>query len=159
MPSSPAWTVRLDEIISNLAALPFVDAGIVARELNIKPRRAQQILSPCISQHVGRNGIAEPEAVIERLRQIVKQEGPAIETHRRQKLAKAINPTEKPLWVEAPTKIVDQTFDVEGVSVQPCEIRICFGTTLEAKQKLLALAMAIRNQPEVFEQIAGGPEK
>ena len=160
MPETPTWAPRLEEITASLAALPFVDRASLQAALECSPRRAQQILSPCISQHVGKSGIAEPQVVIERLRAIVKAEAPEIETARRRKLAEKLNVAEKPLFVPAPISIMDQTFDVEGVEVKPFEIRVCFGTTLEAKQRLLALAMAIRNQPEVFEQIAsGGPVK
>jgi hypothetical protein len=85
------------------------------------------------------------------------------ERRRRQKLAQVLEGlrqaalSQPRVLVEAPTTVVHQDFaDLpDGVSVTPGAISITFSTPNEALQRLLALAMAIGNDFNEFERMAG----
>ena len=55
MPAKPAWFSRINEVILDLESLPlpFVDRATLQSLLRVGPRRAQQIMAPCISDHLG----------------------------------------------------------------------------------------------------------
>ena len=55
MPAKPGWFSKINEVIRELEALPrpFVDRAAVEFLLGVGRRRAQQILAPCIMDHVG----------------------------------------------------------------------------------------------------------
>jgi hypothetical protein len=58
--------------------------------------------------------------------------------------------------VEAPIHVTRQTFaGLEGVTVSPGCITVEFDGPQSALEKLLALAMAIGNDFETFERLAG----
>ena len=61
MPDKPTWCGRLDEIASELRALPdsWVDRGTLQNLLGVGDRRAQQILAPCTARRLGANGLAD----------------------------------------------------------------------------------------------------
>jgi len=150
MPETPSWSARLDEIASTLAALPFVDAASLEKLLKVSRRRAQQIIAPCKDPA----GYYHRDVVVERLRSLVSKTAFEREVARRRKLADRLTPKEKPLWVAAPTATAEQGFPVPGVSIASRRIVVEFSDPTEALQKLLGLAMAIRNQPEAFEDMA-----
>jgi hypothetical protein len=164
MPDKPVWCGRLDEVIGELRALPYpwVDRATLERVLGVRRRRAQQILRPCVHQQAGSNGVAEREELISHLRRLASGEAIHYERRRRQKLAERLEELDqerrKALLVAAPASIVNQEFAnlPEGVLVAPGQISIRFETTTEALQKLLALAMAMRNDALLFERLATG---
>lgn len=157
MPESPSWAVRLPEIENELEKFPLVFTRDLEDLLEIGRRRAQQIIAPCIIAH---SRAARPKAVIERLRALVGKIDPEQEAGRRKQFASKVKAMtkerESALMVAAPTSIVNQQFEVSGVEVSAGEIRVSFSSHLEALEKLLALAMAIKNQPEEFEYLATG---
>lgn len=159
MPESPSWAVRLPEIESYIANLAFVLTCDIQEVLNISTRRAQQILAPCRTT----GGVCQPQAVIEHLRALVGKIDPEQEASRRKKFASTVQSMtkerESALMVAAPTSIVNQQFEVPGVEVSAGEIRVSFKSHVEALERLLALAMAIKNQPEEFEHLANGGPK
>lgn len=156
MPETPSWAARLPEIENHLLALPFVIVPDLENLLQVSARRAQQILMPCRDVR----GYCDPRAVIERLRSLVSKSDPSQEIARRRKLADTLKPKEKPLFVAAPIKVMEQRFEVPGVAVEAGEIRVSFENPTQALERLLGLAIAIRNQPEEFEYLAtGGKER
>jgi hypothetical protein len=164
VPDKPTWCGQLDEISHELrtAPDPWVDRRRLQDLLGVGPRRAQQILAPCVTRQVGMNGLADREAVIAHLGRLAAGDAVHYEHRRRQKLAEHLDELHqerrKALLVAAPASIVNQEFAnlPEGVLVAPGQISIRFETTTEALQKLLALAMAMRNDELLFERLATG---
>jgi hypothetical protein len=60
--------------------------------------------------------------------------------------------------VSAPAAVVNQQLEglPEGIVIEPGRITLRFTTSREALEKLLALAMAIRNDQSLFEQMTTG---
>ena len=164
MPDKPTWCGHLSEIARQLRLLPdpWVDRSILQDLLGVGPRRAQQILAPCVGRQIGANGVADRETLIAHLDRLAKGETAEYEQRRRQKLAARMDALHRErqasVLVPAPTAIVNQQMEnlPEGVSITPGQISVRFGTTTEALQKLLALAMAIRNDELMFERLATG---
>jgi hypothetical protein len=129
----------------------------------VGPRRAQQILRPCVTRQVGANGVADREELIAHLKRLAAGEEAHYERRRRQRLARALDGLRQSalmqpkVLVEAPTTMLNQEFAglPEGVSVSPGAISITFLFANEALQRLLALAMAIGNDFNEFERMAG----
>lgn len=163
MPDKPVWYDRLQEAEAQLAALPspWVDRATLESVLGIRRRRAQQILQPLVRHSIGKNGLALKEEVIAYLRQLAEGDTATYERQRRNRLASLIQTwyqqgREQPqVLVEAPDAVVNQELDSlpEGVRLSPGRILIeSFTTPDEAKQKLLALIMAMGNDPEEFDR-------
>ena len=160
LPDKPFWYHRLDEAIEQLENLPdpFLDRATLEFALGIGRRRAQQILQPLVRRTVGKNGLAAKEDVIAWLRRLAEGEAAFFEKKRRQRLGDILGrlqaEAQRPrVLVEAPTAIVNQELDSlpPGVHLAPGRILIeAFRTPEEAQRKLLALAMAMANDPLGF---------
>ncbi len=165
MPDKPTWYGRLDQIVGELENLPWpwVDRETLQALLQVGPRRAQQILRPCVTRQVGANGVAGREELIAHLKCLASGDEAHYERRRRQKLAQVLERlrqealAQPKVLVEAPTAVVNQEFASlpDGVSVSPGAISITFSSPNEAPQRLLALAMAIGNNFSEFERMAG----
>jgi hypothetical protein len=118
-------------------------------------------MAPCITHHVGANGLADREALMKRLRQLAGGDDGYYERQRRHKLAEILSRLRQdrlerpPLLVEAPVAVLTQEFEnlPEGVRLEPGRITVSFDEPQEALEKLLALAMAISNDLMRFERI------
>ena len=162
MPAKPRWYSKINEIVAGLEALPrpFVDRATVEFLLGVGRRRAQQILTPCISHYVGANGLADREDFITHLRRLAEGEDVYYEGRRRRKVAQILAKFKKErlehpqLLVEAPARIVSQTFRnlPAGIELEPGRISITFDQPQQALERLLALAMAISNDFDRFER-------
>lgn len=160
VPDKPLWYDRLDGVIEQLEKLPdpFVDRATLEFLLGIGRRRAQQILQPLVRRTIGKSGLAAREDVIAHLRHLAAGEVAFFEKKRRQRLSDILEQlhaeARRPrVLVEAPTTIVNQELDTlpPGVHLAPGRIVIeAFRTPEEAQQKLLALAMAMANDPDGF---------
>ena len=165
MPDKPIWYGRLDQIISELGKLPWpwVDRETLQTLLRVGPRRAQQILRPFVIRQVGANGVADREELIAHLKRLAAGELAHYEQRRRQRLADILGEmrqaviAQPKVMVEAPTSMINQEFAhlPEGVLVAPGTISISFSSPREALQRLLALAIAIGNDFNEFERMAG----
>lgn len=162
MPDKPIWYDRLEKAIEQIEALPYpwVDRPTIEFVLGVGRRRAQQILQPLLSHQVGRNGLAPRSRVIEHLRRLAADDPAYFERQRRRRFSNALQQlreearTQPRVLVEAPTLIVNQEFDTlpPGVQVSPGRIVIeDFATPEQAMQKMLALVMAMGNDPLGFE--------
>jgi hypothetical protein len=169
LPDKPFWYYRLDEVIGQLENMshPFVDRATLEFILGIGRRRAQQILQPLVRRTLGRNGLAAKEDVIDHLRQLAAGDAAYFEKQRRQRLHAILDELhqrarEQPrVIVEAPTAVVNQELESlpPGVHLSPGRIQIDgFRTSDEAKQKLLALILAIGNDPDGFDVRITVPE-
>jgi hypothetical protein len=161
MPDKPIWYDRLAEAINQLEVLPssWVDRATLEFVLGVGRRRAQQILAPLVRHTVGKSGLAPRGEVIEHLRRLAAGEAAHFAKQRRERLCSLLEDwqretRERPrLLVEAPTAIVNQELEnlPPGVHLAPGRILIEeFDTPEEAQQKLLALAMAMANNPLGF---------
>jgi hypothetical protein len=162
MPDKPFWYHRLEEVIQQLEALPhpFVDRATLEFVLGIGRRRAQQILQPLVRRTIGKNGLAAKEDVIAHLRHLAAGDTAYFEKQRRERLHSILDELhrrakEQPrVLVEAPTVVVNQELESlpPGVHLSPGRIQIDgFRTSDEAKQKLLALILAMGNDPDGFD--------
>lgn len=166
MPAKPAWYRHLDSIIHNLQALPrpYVDRPTVEILLSVGRRRAQQIMLPCITEHVGASGLADRDLLVDHLRRLARSDEAGYERTRRRKVAGLIEKLRQDrlhrpqVLVEAPIEVVNQQMDSlpPGVRVERGKITIEFDAPQQALEKLLALAMAIGNNFSTFESLAGG---
>jgi hypothetical protein len=163
MPDKPAWYDRLQEAEVQLAALPspWVDRQTLQSILGVGRRRAQQILRPLVRHTIGKSGLALKEDAIAFLRQLAEGDASSYERRRRQRLAALIrvwsrDAEQQPrVLVEASDAIVNQELDNLPPGVRLSSGRILiegFTTPDEAKQKLLALIMAMGNNPEEFDR-------
>ncbi len=162
MPTKPVWYRKLPYIIGELRRLPrpYVDRATVEFLLGVGRRRAQQIMGPCVVDRVGASGLADRDALVARLEQIAAGEEAFYEVQRRQKVARLIEGlrrerVERPqLIVEAPTAVVNQELEnlPSGVRLESGRITVEFDEPQQALEKLLALAMAISNDFDRFEQ-------
>ena len=89
MPDKPIWCGRLEQIAQDLESLadPWVDRFMLEQALGIGRRRAQQILAPCVTRQIGRNGLARREEILEHLRRLAAGEREYYERRRRRRLA------------------------------------------------------------------------
>src|SRR4051794_38760621 len=167
MPDKPTWSGRLEEVARALRGRPdsWVDRATLQHLLGVGARRAQQILAPCVSRQVGANGLAERDPVIAHLEHLATGDAVHYEQQRRRRLAGRLEALDRErragVLVAAPTAIVNQQIaDLpEGVSITPGHISVRFASATEALEKLLALAMAIRNDEPLFERLATTAEK
>ncbi len=165
MPDKPTWYGRLDQVIAELAELPWpwVDRETLQSLLQVGPRRAQQILRPCVTRQVGANGVADRDELIAHLKRLASGDEAHYERRRRQRLAQVLEDmrqsalAQPKVLVEAPTAVLSQQLAElpDGVSVSPGAISITFSSPDEALRRLLALAMAIGNDFSEFERMAG----
>jgi hypothetical protein len=154
VPDKPIWYSQLDAAVAQLEALPspWVDRAALESVLGVGRRRAQQILQPLICRTIGKSGLADREDVIRYLRALATGEPGAFEKQRRQRLHSLLSRPRVP--VEAPVKVMNQELDdlPPGVHLAPGRIVLeGFSTPAEAKQKLLALIMAMGNDPDGFD--------
>ena len=165
MPAKPVWYSHLDAIVGELQSLPrpFVDRTTIEILLGVGRRRAQQIMGPCITDHIGASGLADRDALIGHLRRLARSEDVFYERTRRRKVAELLDELrrdrlERPqVLVEAPIRVMSQEMDKlpGGVQVEAGRITIEFEEPQQALEKLLALAMAIGNDYRMFERLAG----
>lgn len=162
MPDKPLWYAQLDRAISQLESLPhsWVDRPTLESILGVGRRRAQQILRPLVRYTIGKNGLADRDELIRHLRRLAEGEPAYYEKQRRARFHSLFEQMrrqarEQPrVLVDAPPTIRRQQLDnlPEGVRLSPGRILIeGFETSEEAQQKLLALIMAMGNDPAGFE--------
>ena len=160
MPDKPVWCGRMDEVAALLRDLPdrWVDRGTLETLLGIGRRRAQQILAPCVGRKIGGAGVADREDVIAHLHRLASGEASHYENRRRRRLAAQLDALQREcrVLVEAPAAVVHQEIESlpAGVAIAPGKITVEFDSPRQALEKLLALAMAIGNDPLLFERLA-----
>jgi hypothetical protein len=163
VPAKPAWYRNLPYIIEELRKhpRPYVDRATVEFLLGVSRRRAQQIMAPCVlERRAGINGLADRDALITRLERVAEGDEGAYEIKRRRKVATLIENlrqqwmTQPQLLVEAPTAVVNQEFEnlPSGVRLEPGRITVEFDEPQQGLEKLLALAMAISNDFDLFDR-------
>lgn len=162
MPDRPQWYGRLETALQQIEAFPspWIDRATLQSLLGVGPRRAQQILRPLVQRTIGKNGLAPKENVALYLRELATGEVASFERRRRERLHELIenwhiqNQRQPQVLVEAPEAVVNQELDSlpPGIQLMPGRIIIeGFSTPDEAKQKLLALILAMGNDPAGFD--------
>ena len=163
MPDRPVWYSRLDQAIESLEALPYPWVGRSELEaaLGVGRRRAQQILQPLVRHTIGRNGLASRDELIDYLRRLAAGQPADTENRRRQRLSRILSLLDQQarrpqVLVEAPVRIHQQTLEQlpSGVELAPGRIVIeGFHSPDEARKKLLALVLAMGNEPDAFDAL------
>ena len=163
MPAAPSWTSRLPEILGTLAGMgqQLINRPAVEKLLNVRPRRASQILQICQTQKIGASALTDAATLLAWLRHQQEKDETQFEVRRRSSLASQLEGMRKEraaaLLVEAPTTVVLTEFESlpAGVNVEPGRVSVEFESPNEGLRKLLALAMAIRNDEQGWERRAG----
>lgn len=162
MPARPVWYRKLPYIVKELETHPhpYVDRATIQFLLGVGRRRAQQIMAPCIIDHVGTNGLADRDALIKRLQRLAEGDDGVYEIARRRKVAQLIEDlrqerVQRPrLLVEAPTGVLNQQLKhlPAGVRLEAGRITVEFAEPQQGLEKLLVLAIAISNDLNLFEE-------
>jgi len=166
MPDKPLWLDRLPEAIRQLetSSEPWVDRATLESLLGVGRRRAQQLLSEVSQRHVGTSAVAHRTDLIDHLNRIAAGEQAHYEERRRRQLWQHLAEARRE-WVRQPPVLVEvpnaqlrqverEDFDglPEGVELGPGSITVRFGDPEEALRKLMALAVAISQNQQAFEQ-------
>ncbi len=132
-------------IILELEALPrpFVDRATVEFLLGVGRRRAQQILAPCVTERVGANGLADRDALIDRLRRLSQGDDGFYEVERRRKVAHVLEQLRQTrlegpqLLVEAPVAVVNRELKdlPAGIHIEAGRITIEFEQPQDPKRR------------------------
>ena len=163
MPARPRWISSIDRILSELAAIeePWVDRQTVQQLLDVQPRRAQQIMAPCVSRTVGTSALADRHHLIAHLRAMAASETAVAERLRRRRVAATIRSLSlqrlrmPKVLIEAPETVLRQSITSlpPGVELGPGQILVRFDSPRDGLEKLLALAMAVGNDYALFERL------
>lgn len=172
MPDKPLWLAHIPEAIQALEAAsdPWVDRATLEGLLHIGRRRAQQLLAPLASRRAGSSFLTHREALIAHLKRIAAGEQAYYDDRRREQLWKQLNQVRKQ-WLQRPPVLVElpnshlrrverHDFDglPDGVELTPGTITLSFREPEEALQKLLALAIAIGENRQAFEERVALPD-
>jgi hypothetical protein len=161
VPDKPTWLGRLDEICHELQSLPSstLDRQTLEKILGLRSRRVQQLMAPVVTQTIGRNGIVDRDQLIRHLRSVASGDAAHYEHQRRAKLGSVLEQLRRS-WLEQPRVLVEASTEVvnqeiadlpNGVHLGPGRILLEFETKEQAFAQLLALVMAIGNDPDAFE--------
>jgi len=166
VPDKPLWLERLPDAIAQLkqTAEPWVDRATLESLLGIGRRRAQQLLAQMPSRRIGASVVASSADVIAYLEAVATGEVLHYERRRRQLLWRRLEKVRQewsgqpPVLIEVPRSEVRrlQLHDFaalpEGVELAPGAITIRFDNPEQALRKLMALALAIGQNREAFEE-------
>lgn len=162
MPDKPLWYGRLEIACEQLEAFPspWIDRATLQSLLGVGTRRAQQILQPLVEPTLGKTGLASKENVLRYLRRLVTGEAALFEQRRRERLHALVDQwhaqahQQPRVLVEAPETVMNQALETlpPGVHLSPGRMVLeRFSTPEQARQLLLALIMAIGNDPAGFD--------
>ena len=165
MPDKPIWLGRLPEAIRQLegSTEPWIDRPTLELLLGVGRRSAQQLLAPIAIRRVGTSAVASSADLIAHLKRMAAGEEAYYEERRRKKLSAYLDQAREewlrqpPVWVEVSEtrqrRMQVHDFDglPEGVELGPGSIQVRFGQPHEALQKLMALAIAISQNPQAFD--------
>jgi len=166
MPDKPLWLHRLPEAIRKIEAAsdPWVDRPMLETFLGVGRRRAQQLLSEVADRRVGASLVAGRAAILAHLKRIAAGEDAYYESQRRKRLWNQVAEARRE-WIRRPPVLVEvpnvqvrrielHDFDglPEGVELTPGSIMVRFTDPNEALQKLMALALAISQNRQAFEE-------
>ena len=165
MPDKPLWLDRLPEALRQLenGTEPWIDRPALESLLGVGRRRAQQLLAPLAIRRVGTSVVASRADLMGHLKRIAAGEEAYYEERRRKQLSAHLAQAREewvrqpPVWVdvsEAQRRRVEaHDFDglPDGVELGPGTITVRFSRPDEALQKLMALAMAISQNRQAFD--------
>lgn len=166
MPDKPLWLDRLPEAIRQLEAAfdPWVDRPTLETLLGVGRRRAQQILSVVTQRRVGTSLVAGRADVVAHLKRIAAGEEAYYDSRRRKQLWTQLAEARRE-WIRRPPVLVEvphaqlrrlELQDLEGlpdgIQLAPGCITLRFQEPDEALRKLMALAMAISQNRQAFDE-------
>jgi hypothetical protein len=160
LPAKPKWYSNIDDIVRKLENLPrlFVDRATIEHLFGVGRRRAQQILSPCVTDRVGSNGVADRTALISYLRHLGNKEEAYYERRRRRSVAASVSNLQRqwsatpPLMIQAPDALLEHKVEnlPDSIRLERGRITLTFTEPHEAVQQMIALATAIAKDPHRF---------
>lgn len=134
---------------------PWIDRQALQTLLGVGRRRAQQLMQPLASQVIGRNLLVGRERFREFLLATAAGQPAGLDHQRRLRFAHQIDQWARTprLPVEAPARIIHQQLASlpPGIELAPSRITITFTNSHDAMEKMLALALAISNDLDGFE--------
>ena len=163
----------LPEAIRQLEAAsdPWVDRPALETPLGVGRRRAQQLLSALARRRVGTSLVASSADVVAYLKRIAAGEGAYYDGRRSEQLWTQLAETRRewirrpPVLVEVPNaqarRVESLDFDglPDGVELAPGSITVRFREPDEALSELMALAVAIGQNRQAFEQRVALPHE
>jgi hypothetical protein len=166
MPDKPLWLDRLPAAIRQIecSKSEWIDRPALEALLGVGRRRAQQLLSPIAERRIGTSLVASRAATIAQLKRIASGEDAYYEGRRRKRLWANLAEARRE-WVNQPPVLVEMSnadmrrlalhdFEglPEGVELIPGSITVRFREPEEALQKLMALALAISQNRQAFDE-------
>ena len=164
MPDKPLWFDRLPDAIRELEQdpnpNPWVHRPAIEALLGVGRRRAQQLLAPLADRYIGTSLVARRADMIAYLKRLAAGEQAWYEGRRRKRLWAELDRTrrEPHLIIETSEDELRQlrSQDLDGlpagVDLSPSSITLRFDTLEDALRKLMALAIAIGQNREGFEE-------
>ncbi len=158
MPDKPTWYGRIPDALQAMETMenPWVDRQALQTLLGVGRRRAQQLMQPLASQVIGRNLLVGRDRLREFLVATAAGQAAGLDHQRRLRFAYQLHQWARTprLPVEAPARIIHQQLASlpSGIELAPRQITITFTTSHEAMEKMLALALAISNDLDGFEE-------
>ena len=171
MPDKPLWLARIPNVVRQLESDsdPWIDRSRLESLLCIGRRRAQQLLASVTGRRVGSSLLAHRDELIPLLIRTANGEQGHDDERRRKHLWAELTRARRqwlqqtPVLVEVPNAAVRrvEVLDFEGlpcgVELSAGKITIRFCTPDEALEKLLALAMAVSQNREAFDERVAAP--
>lgn len=161
MARDKSWLLRVPTVVQALEANPGIPitAAWLAELFELTPCWVLQIFKP-VADKIGRTTVYRRDRLISFLKQVPFEDP---EVLRRERFVRIIDETRRTprVLVEAPPAIVNTELEgLPGVYLAPGEIRVTgFKDHEQALEKLLALAYAIGNDIELFEQKLQAPRQ
>jgi len=171
VPAKPSWHDRIDEIVANLNDCSLVDFHVDAQHLGgllgVGDRAAQKIIREIpLAQRDGRHHLILRSDLVLWLRSVQSGVPYEQEKDRQSRLGRWFAKTEQE-WRSRPRLFVEIGPDVlrtrlaslpSGVSVSGTRITVEFSSYRDAVEKLAALAIALANDREQFEEMTERPK-
>ena len=161
MPAKAQWLLRIPEILEELAALevPVVDRAVCERLFRLRRRRAIDLMRCFGGYQAGRTFLVERPKLAAQLEQIRDSDDFKMEWRRKERLAERLDSLRRlqagaRVAIPVEPEVLSQRLPdlPSGIGLSPGELHIQFRTSEELLSKLFALAQAIANDYEAFEE-------
>lgn len=164
MPAKAQWLLRVPEILSELAGLdvPVVDRAVCERLFRLRRRRAIEVIRFFGGYQAGRTFLIDRPKLVAQLEQIRDSPDFKMEWQRKERLAERLEALRRlqvgaRVAIPVEAEVLSQRLPdlPAGVRLGAGELLVQFETAEELLSKLFALAQAIANDYEAFENKAG----
>ncbi|MGA2579254.1 MAG: hypothetical protein ABSH24_24855 [Bryobacteraceae bacterium] len=161
MPAKAQWLLRVPEILAELSALdvPVVDRAVCERLFRLRRRRAIDLIRCFGGYQAGRTFLVDRSKLVAQLEQIRDSPDYKMEWRRKERLADRLDAIRRlqsgarvaiPVEPETPRRLLPDL--PPGVGLSAGALHIQFQSPEDLLSKLFALAQAIANDYEAFEE-------